>query len=85
MAFVDRMMPAPVGGGFAMEDYWVWCGSVIRGDDARYQYAARPKRYPFFDGYLHSEIATPSRPRPPALHHGGRGLPPRGEAFGTTA
>jgi len=28
--------PAPVGGGFAMDDYWVWCGSVIRGDDGRY-------------------------------------------------
>lgn len=85
MAFVDRMMPAPVGGGFAMEDYWVWCGSVIRGDDARYHmYAARwPKRYPFFDGYrLYSEIVHAVSPTPVGPYTmADVALPPRGEAF----
>jgi len=59
MAFIDLIRPAPVGGGFAMEDYWVWCGSVIRGEDDRYHmFAARwPKALPFFDGYkTHSEV-----------------------------
>ena len=59
MAFIDLIRPAPVGGGFAMDDYWVWCGSVIRGEDNRYyMFAARwPKELPFFTGYItHSEV-----------------------------
>lgn len=52
-AFIDRILPAPRNGGFRMEDYWVWCGSAIRGEDGRtHMFAARwSKRYPFFDGY----------------------------------
>jgi hypothetical protein len=34
--FIDRLLPAPVGGGFRMEGYWIWCGSVVRGEDGRY-------------------------------------------------
>jgi len=50
----DLMLPAPVGGGFEMEDYWVWCGSVIKGDDGRYHmFASRwPKKYPMHPGWL---------------------------------
>jgi len=50
----ERMLPAPVGGGFAMEGYWVWCGSVIKGDDGRYHmFASRwPKKYPMHPGWL---------------------------------
>ena len=41
-----------------MEDSWVWCGSVLQGDDGYHMYAARwPKQYPMFVGYLYqSEI-----------------------------
>ncbi|MGV2786981.1 glycosyl hydrolase family 43, partial [Clostridium perfringens] len=28
--------PAPVAGGFRMPGYWIWCGSVIKGEDGRY-------------------------------------------------
>mgnify|MGYP000435177835 CR=1 FL=1 len=59
MAFIDRILPVPVSGGFRMTDYWVWCGSVIQGEDQRYHmFAARwPKELPFFDGYkTHSEV-----------------------------
>lgn len=35
-AFIDRLLPAPVGGGFEMEDYWVWGSSVIKGEDGNY-------------------------------------------------
>ena len=70
MAFIDRIEPAPVGGGFAMEGYWVWCGSVIRGEDGKYHmFAARwPATYLFFQGYpTNSEVvravsATPEGP-----------------------
>ena len=32
-AFQDRICPAPKGGGFRQEGYWVWCGLVVRGED----------------------------------------------------
>ena len=45
---------APVNGGFQMEGYWVWCGSVIKGDDGLYHmYASRwPKKLPFHPGWM---------------------------------
>jgi hypothetical protein len=57
--FARRLLPAPVGGGFAMDGYWVWCGSAIRGDDGRYHlFAARwPMEMKFLPGYQsYSEI-----------------------------
>lgn len=66
-AFIDRLLPAPIDGGFRMEDYWVWCGSVIRGDDGLYHmFASRwRKRYPFFEGYIiESEIVRAVSPTP---------------------
>lgn len=56
---LERIGVAPLEGGFAMKDYWVWCGSVIRGEDARYHmFASRwPKRVPFSPNWLtNSEI-----------------------------
>ena len=35
-AFIDKLLPAPIGGGFAMDDYWVWGSSVIKGGDGKY-------------------------------------------------
>ncbi len=48
------MKPAPVDGGFSMDGYWVWCGSVIKGEDGRYHmFASRwPKAYPAHPGWL---------------------------------
>ncbi len=63
MAFQDIILPALKGKGFRQDDYWVWCGSVVEGDDSRYHmFAARwPKKYPFFHGYLAaSEIVRAS-------------------------
>ncbi|MEF2245247.1 glycoside hydrolase family protein [Paenibacillus sp. IITD108] len=49
-----RFKPAPVNGGFRMEGYWVWCGSVIRGEDGRYHmFASRwPTSLPMHPGWL---------------------------------
>src|SRR5205814_477401 len=46
LARIDR---AVVGGGFQMDGYWVWCSSVVKGDDGLYHmFASRwPKRLPF--------------------------------------
>mgnify|MGYP006425712049 CR=1 FL=1 len=51
--FADRLGKAVTRGGFAMEGYWVWCGSVGKGRDGRYHTLASrwPKTYPFFQGY----------------------------------
>lgn len=59
MNLKEMMLPAPRGGGFAMEGYWVWCGSVIQGEDGRYHmFASRwPKTQPMHPGWLlQSEI-----------------------------
>ncbi len=35
-SFIDKLLPAPVGGGFSMDDYWIWGSSVIKGPDGKY-------------------------------------------------
>ena len=59
MNFLERILPADKKNSFSMDDYWVWCGSVIKGDDGKYHmFSSRwPKKYPFFNGYVaYSEI-----------------------------
>lgn len=50
----DRLLPAPRSGGFRMEGYWVWCGSVVKGEDGRFHlFASRwPKWLPMHPGWL---------------------------------
>lgn len=57
--FLPEFLPAPKEGGFRMEGYWVWCGSVIRGDDGKYyMFASRWRNtLPMHPGWLlESEI-----------------------------
>ena len=35
-AFIDRILPAPINGGYQDPDYWVWGSSVIKEEDNRY-------------------------------------------------
>lgn len=68
--FMLMMKPAPTEGGFRMEDYWVWCSSVIKGEDGKYHmFASRwSKKLPMHPGWLfESEIVravsdTPAGP-----------------------
>lgn len=63
----ERMLPAPVNGGFRMEGYWVWCGSVVKGEDGRYHmFASRwPKNQPMHPGWLlGSEVVRASSDTP---------------------
>ncbi|MCX7016883.1 MAG: glycoside hydrolase family protein [Candidatus Sumerlaeota bacterium] len=58
-SFFNRLLPAPKNGGFRMKDYWVWCGSVIRGEDGAYHmFASRwPKALSFSPHWLtNSEV-----------------------------
>lgn len=52
--FKKLMLPAPVDGGFKMEGYWVWCGSVVKGEDNKYHmFASRwSKELPMHPGWL---------------------------------
>lgn len=62
-SLMDRMLPAPLNGGFRMEDWWVWCGSAVRGEDGRFHlFASRwPKWLPMHPGWLlRSEIVRAS-------------------------
>ncbi|MDP2990312.1 MAG: glycoside hydrolase family protein [Kiritimatiellota bacterium] len=57
--FIGRLRPAPVNGGFTQPDYWVWCGSVVKGEDGRYHmFASRwPHHLPMWAGYtMYCEI-----------------------------
>jgi len=57
-SFIDRLLPAPKGGGFAMKDYWIWDPSVIKGEDGRYHmFASRwSKQYGFGNWVTNSEV-----------------------------
>lgn len=60
------MQPAPRRGGFAMDDYWIWCGSVIRGEDGRYHmFASRwPRELSLMHWAVSSDIVRASSDRP---------------------
>lgn len=52
--WLKEKLPAPMDGGFRMEGYWVWCGSVVKGEDGNYHmFASRwPKTLPMHPGWL---------------------------------
>lgn len=49
-----KLLPAPRNGGFRMDGYWVWCGSVVQGEDGRFHmFASRwPKSQPMHPGWM---------------------------------
>lgn len=54
------MLPIPLDSGFKMDDYWVWCGSVVEDPHGKgfHMFASRwPRKYPMLRGYVYlSEI-----------------------------
>jgi hypothetical protein len=55
----EMLQPAPINGGFRMEDYYIWCGSAIQGEDGKYHiFASRwPKSLGFgWQWLFNSEI-----------------------------
>lgn len=62
-----NMLPVSRSYGFQDPDYWIWCGSAIKGEDGFYHlFAARwPRKYPFYLGYCYySEIVRAVSERP---------------------
>lgn len=83
--FRDRLLPAPLDGGFKMKDYWVWCGSVIKGEDGKYHiFASRwPKALSFSPHWLtNSEVVRAVSDTPAGPYKFEEVvLPPRGEKY----
>jgi alpha-L-fucosidase len=84
-AFRERLLPTSESYGFRMDDYWVWCGSVIKGDDGKYHmFASRwPQSLSFGPHWLtNSEVvhAVSDTPEGP-FSFSDVALPPRGEEF----
>lgn len=50
----ENLLPAPKNGGFKMDGYYIWCGSVVQGEDGKYHmFASRwPKEYGFAAQWL---------------------------------
>ncbi len=82
---MDFLLPAIAKGGYRDDNYWVWGGSVIKGEDNRYHlFVSRwPRNLNFlFSVYTNSEIIRCSADHP----HGPFifqevALPPRGPEF----
>ncbi|MBO9673112.1 MAG: glycoside hydrolase family protein [Sphingobacteriaceae bacterium] len=57
-SLLSRMLPAPVNGGFSMDNYWVWDPSVIKGEDGLYHmFASRwSKDYGFGNWVTNSQV-----------------------------
>lgn len=83
--FSFRIKPIDPAGAYREADAWIWCGSVIRGDDDRYHmFASRwSKQAPFNPYWLtNSRVvrAVADRPEGP-YRYVEDVLPPRGEEF----
>lgn len=65
-AFADKLLTAPVGGGFKMDDYWVWDPSVVKGEDGQYHmFASRwSKELGFGNWVTNSQIVRAVSPTP---------------------
>ncbi|MHC8950460.1 glycoside hydrolase family protein [Sphingobacterium hungaricum] len=81
---LERMLPAPKNGGFAMDDYWVWDPSVIKGEDGLYHmFASRwSKDYGFGNWVTNSQIVRAVSKTPAGPYEFAEVvLPARGNAF----
>ncbi len=65
--FRERLKPAVRHGGFRMQDNWIWCGSVGKGEDGRYHMFAScwSKKVPFVPNWVTScEVVRACADRP---------------------
>lgn len=57
--FISMMQPAPETAKLSDPDYYIWCGTLVRGDDRKYHlfYSRWPKKYGYSGWVTHSEVA----------------------------
>lgn len=82
--FAAMLQPIPATARFSDPGYYIWCGSLVKGDDGKYHlfYSRWPKQYGFDAWLTHSEIAhaTADSPFGPFTHRD-VALPERGAEF----
>jgi hypothetical protein len=85
ITFASRLSNAPVNGGYREPDYWIWCGSVIRGEDGMFHmFASRwSKSVPFSPNWVtHSQVVRAVSPSPEGPYtYVEDVLPPRGSQY----
>ena len=83
--FRERLLSAPLNGGFRMDGYWIWGASVIKGNDGRYyMFASRwPHKLKFGPHWLtNSKVVTAVSDKPEGPYKFEKvALPPRGEKY----
>lgn len=82
--FAAQLQPAPLAAKFADPDYYIWCGTMVRGDDGKCHlfYSRWPRRLGHYAWVTHSEVAHAVADSPlGAFRHVGVALPARGPAF----
>jgi hypothetical protein len=78
------LQPVPESARFIDPDYYIWCGSLIRGDDRKYHlfYSRWPRKLGHYAWVTHSEIAHAVSDSPTGpFHHVNVALPARGKDF----
>ncbi len=83
--FQSRLGSAPLDGGYREHDHWIWCGSVIRGDDGLYHMFASlwSKAVPFTPNWLTNSqvVRAVSETAEGPYRYAGEVLPPRGAGY----
>ena len=82
--FAAMIQPVPVTAKFSDPDYYIWCGTMVRGDDGKCHlfYSRWPRKLGFNAWVTHSEVAhavgdTPLGP----FTHKDVAMPERGREF----
>jgi len=82
--FAPMLQPVPESAKFIDPDFYIWCGAMIRGDDAKYHlyYSRWPRKLGHYAWVTHSEIAHAVADSPTGpFRHVNVALPPRGKEF----
>jgi hypothetical protein len=80
----SRLAPLPDSAQFIDPEYYIWCGSAVRGDDGLYHlyYSRWPRKLGHYAWVTHSEIAHATSPSPTGpFRHVNVALKPRGKDF----
>ncbi len=78
------LQPAPETAKLIDPDYYIWCGTMVRGDDGKYHlyYSRWPRKLGHYAWVTHSEIAHAAGDSPTGeFRHAGVALPARGKDF----
>lgn len=82
--FNALLQPVPPAARFSDPDYYIWCGTMVRGDDGKCHlfYSRWPRKLGHYAWVTHSEVAHAVADGPlGAFRHVGVALPARGAAY----